>query len=58
MIPVAAFRLFLLDPRAATVLGALLAATVLAALLWSVLVPALGVPDSSPTRWYTIATHA
>ena len=62
MTPAAAFLSHVLKPRAAMVLGPLilgaLLAALLAALLWSVLEPALAVPELSPTRWYTPGTRA
>lgn len=58
MTPAAAFLWYVLQPRAAMVLGPLILAALLAALLWSVLGPALAVPELSPTRWYTPGTRA
>ena len=54
----AAFLWSVLLPRAAGALGVLLLVALLAALLWSVLVPALTVPELSPTRWNSLGTHA
>jgi len=54
----AAFLWSVLLPRAAGAAAVLLLAALLAALLWSVLVPALAVPELSPTRWHSLGARA
>ena len=58
MAPATAFPWHVLNARVAMVLGPLVLATLLAVLAWSVLVPALAVPELSPTRWYTLGRQA